>query len=97
MADMVRKHFIIPRHLAEEFEREAGARGQSAALAEILNVWLRNRRLADVVERLAGFVSAEDHPEWATPEAVYEWVRAERAQERDPWAIPSKDHAAAGG
>lgn len=81
MADMVRKHFILPRHIADEFERVAGARQQSDKLAEIISQWLKNRALLEAVDRWAGSVSAEDHPEWATPEDVNTWVRDLRANQ----------------
>ena len=86
MSAMVRKHFILPRELAEQFEREAGARGQSERVAEALELWLRRKRLADVVATFAGFASAAEHPHWATAEDVSEWVRAERAAWPDRWA-----------
>lgn len=81
MAEMVRKHFTIPRELAEEFERRVGQRNQSEKLAELLALWLRNQRLGDVTEKHAGFATAEAHPEWATAEDVSKWVRELRARE----------------
>ena len=95
MADMVRKHFTIPREIAEEFERIAGQRRQSEALAEILEQWLRNQALLKAIHRWAGFVAAEDHPEWATPDDVNEWVRSTRASEweRLPAAVLREEKA----
>ena len=71
----IRKHFILPKDLAEEFEREAGARNQSETLAGLIAEFLRRRAAASFFEAQAGFLSAKDHPEWETPEAVNRWVR----------------------
>ncbi len=76
---MVRKHFILPRELAEDFERRVGARNQSAQIAQLIERWLRNQSFGDVVQKYAGFATAEDHPEWATPEGISAWVRDLRA------------------
>ncbi len=81
MGQMVRKHFLLPRDVAEEFERVAGQRRQSEQLSAIIRLWLKNQRLLDVVGRHAGFVTAEDHPEWATDEDVSGWVRRLRASD----------------
>lgn len=79
MADMVRKHYVLPREVAEEFERLAGHRQQSERLTEILERWLKSQRLLSVIEQYAGFVSAADHPEWATSADINNWVRELRA------------------
>ncbi len=76
---MVRKHFILRRDVAEEFDRVAGERKQSEKLGEILERWLKNQRLLGVVNAYAGFVTAEDHPEWATAQDANNWVRELRA------------------
>ena len=93
MAEMVRKHFTLPRELAEEFERRVGPRNQSEKLVELLVLWLRNQRLGDVVEKYAGSVSAEDHPEWSTAEDVSRWVRELRARdwERESTAVTFRE------
>jgi hypothetical protein len=87
MSDMVRKHFTMPRELAEEFERRVGQRNQSEQLTHLVEAWLKKQRLLNVVDTFAGFISAEDHPEWATAEDVNEWVRLMRSGSRDPWAL----------
>jgi len=87
MAEMVRKHFTMPRNVADEFERVAGQRNQSEQLTHLVEAWLKKQRLLNVVETFAGFISAEDHPEWATAEDVNEWVRSMRSGSRDPWAL----------
>jgi hypothetical protein len=84
MADMVRKHFILPKDLAREFEEIVGERNQSAEVARLIENWLRNRRFIEIVDRHAGFVRAEDHPEWSTAKDVEEWHRELRAEDEAP-------------
>jgi len=38
----------------------------------------RKRKLLAALRATAGAISAEDHPEWSTPEKVAAWVRALR-------------------
>ncbi len=46
----------------------------------------RLRWLREAIERFAGSIDAESHPEWATDADVVAWSRAIRAAwERDPY------------
>ncbi len=38
----------------------------------------RKKALLAALDATAGSISAEDHPEWSTPEKVAAWVRALR-------------------
>ena len=38
----------------------------------------RQKALLAALKATAGSISAEDHPEWSTPEKVAAWVRASR-------------------
>ena len=77
--ETVRKHFILPKDLADEFEREAGARNQSETVAALIAEYLKRRDDASFFMAHAGFLPAEEHPEWATPADVNKWVRDQRA------------------
>ena len=82
----VRTNLLLPKELLEDVDRFAGERGRSRYVAEALRVQLRRDRLREVVEQTAG--AWKDNPLWKTSEDVVEWVRALRAEDRDPWAEP---------
>jgi hypothetical protein len=68
--ETVRKHFVLPRALAEEFERRVPGRKQSEQVAELIDRWVR---LAQFEEALAGLqrIAKEDRdPHELTPEAI---------------------------
>jgi hypothetical protein len=88
MADTVRLHVTVPREIAVAFARLVGERNQSSEIAALMKAKLEREQLARFFEEKAGFVSAEDHPEWATTEDVNEWVRRLRAEE---WFPPRED------
>ena len=103
MPEMVRTHMILPREVVEEFDRHCGGRKRSEQVAQLMADWSRREKMKEVVERFAGSLKEEDHPEWATREDVYHWVRAQRDQWPDRWATadvgvpePGDDAAAAG-
>lgn len=89
--DTVRKHFVLPKALAEEFEHVAGERKQSEKLAELIERWLKRQRLLDVVEKHSGFITSAAHPEWATNEDIKAWVRQIRSEWPDRWADTKED------
>ena len=82
---MVRKHFVLPAELAERFEALVGPRNQSAEIADMISARLRAEDDAAFFRENAGFGTAEDYPEWATDEHIFEWVRELR---RTAWERP---------
>ena len=72
---MVRKHFILPKELAVEFEKLVGPRKQSEEIAALIEKFLLAERRRKFFRENAGFAKAEDYPEWATAEDINEWVR----------------------
>ena len=81
MDTTVRTHFVLPASLLEEFDRLVGARRKrSETVAALMEEWVRREKAKDVFTRLAGFVKAENHPEWATDQDVYSWVRQLRGE-----------------
>jgi metal-responsive CopG/Arc/MetJ family transcriptional regulator len=80
----VRTNLLLPKELVEEVDHFAGERGRSRYVAEALRARLKRDRLKEAMEQTAGVLSAEEYPEWSTPEKVVEWVRARRAEVTDP-------------
>ena len=71
---------MLPKELLEDFDRLVGERKRSETVAGLMAEWVRQEKRREVFQRLAGFVKAEDHPEWETPEDVYRWVRQLRGE-----------------
>jgi predicted transcriptional regulator len=80
----VRTNLLLPKELVEEVDHFAGDRGRSRYVAQALRAQVRRDRLREVVEQTAG--AWADNPLWKTSEDVVDWVRALRAEDRDPWA-----------
>ena len=79
----VRTNLMLPADLVSEVDRLAGPRGRSRYVADAIRSRLRRDRLREVVERTSGAWSADEYPEFATPEAVATWVRARRLERAD--------------
>lgn len=79
----VRTNLLLPKELVEEVDHFAGERGRSRYVAEALRAQLRRDHLRQAVEQTAG--AWKDNPLWSTSEDVVKWVRAMRAEDRDPW------------
>ena len=84
----VRTNLLLPRDLVEELDRVAGPRNRSKFVADAVRYKLRREKLRQAWEKSFGVLKAEDHPHWATPEKVVEWVRMMRAEETDPGPDP---------
>ena len=80
----VRTNLLLPKDLVDEVDRFAGPRGRSRYVAEALRAKLKRDRLKEMIDMTAGVLSAEDYPEWSTPEKVVDWVRARRSETTDP-------------
>lgn len=89
----VRTNLLLPKDLVDEVDRFAGERGRSRYVAEALRAKLKRDRLKEAIEKTAGVLRPEDHPEWATSEMVVEWVRAQRSEVTD---AGSEDDGAVG-
>ena len=89
MTAKVRTHFMLPKELLDDFDSLLGEPGKrSETVAKLIEEWVRRERAIDVFTRLAGFVKAEDHPEWQTSEDVAAWVRNLRREYRTPTVLP---------
>jgi hypothetical protein len=80
----VRTNLLLPKELVAEVDHFAGDRGRSRYVAEALRAQVRRDRLREVVEETAG--AWKGNPLWKTSEDVVDWVRALRAEDRDPRA-----------
>ena len=80
MAVRTPANLSLPRDLVEEVDAIAGARNRSSFVEAAIRDRLRRERLRSAMRLSAGAWSAEDHPEFARPEDVVEWVRARRAE-----------------
>jgi len=80
----VRTNLVLPEDLVAGVDEMAGPRGRSRYVAEAVARQLRRDRLMIAARETAG--AWKDHPLFPTDESVVEWVRAGRAEGRDPWA-----------
>jgi predicted transcriptional regulator len=80
----VRTNLLLPQDLVDRLDEVAGPRGRSRYVAAAVDKQLRRDELRAAAEATAGIW--KDHPLFPTAESVVEWVRAGRAEARDPWA-----------
>jgi metal-responsive CopG/Arc/MetJ family transcriptional regulator len=80
----VRTNLLLPEELVKQVDHFAGPRGRSRYVCEALERAVRRDRLREVIEETAG--AWAENPLWKSSEDVVEWVRALRADDRDPWA-----------
>ncbi len=67
--------------LVAQVDAIAGARGRSRFIEEATRVAIRREQLRVMHTSVAGALTAEDYPHWATSEDVVAWVRGSRAEE----------------
>jgi hypothetical protein len=79
----VRTNLMLPADLVADVDEVAGPRGRSRYVADAVARQLRRDRLMIAARETAG--AWKDHPLFPTSEAVVAWVRAGRAEGRDPW------------
>ena len=80
----MRTHVILPEDLVKAVDALAGKGKRSRFIEEAVRDKLRKDDLLSALAETAGMLSADDHPEWATPEKVAAWVRETR-QQSDKW------------
>lgn len=81
--ETVRTHVVLPKELVDAIDRLVGHRRRSSFLAEAVEEKLDRERLGKALTATSGFLAAEFHPEWETPEIVSAWVRELRSDNRD--------------
>ena len=80
----MRMHVVLPEDLVKAVDALAGHGKRSRFIEEAVRDKLRKEDLLSALAETAGMLSADDHPEWATPEKVAAWVRETR-QQSDRW------------
>jgi Arc/MetJ family transcription regulator len=77
----MRTHIDLPEDLVSEIDRRAGVSGRSRFVEEAIRERLRRDARDAVLAETAGSLKREDYPEWGSPEAVSQWVRASRRED----------------
>lgn len=80
----VRTNLMLPKDLVIGIDELAGPRGRSRYVTNAVARQLQRDRLMAAARETAG--AWKDHPLFPTDESVVEWVRAGRAEARDPWS-----------
>lgn len=78
----VRTNLLLPDDVAEALDRVAGPRGRSRYVAEAVRERLRREERQALLGQIAG--AWRDNPLFPTSDAVYDWVRALRSEDREP-------------
>lgn len=78
----VRTNLLLPEDVVEALDRFAGPRGRSRYVAEAVRERLRRDERQALLGQIIG--SWKDHPLFPTSEAVYQWVRDLRSEDREP-------------
>jgi metal-responsive CopG/Arc/MetJ family transcriptional regulator len=81
MALRIATNLSLPGDLVAEMDAVAGRRGRSAFVEEAIRDRLKRERLRDALSRAAGAWPARDYPEFASNEAVVQWVRQRRTEQ----------------
>ena len=76
----MRTHVILPEEMVRQIDELVGTRKRSRFVEEAVGEKLRHEALLAALEDTAGMVSAEDQPEWATPEKTLAWIRRLRRE-----------------
>ena len=76
----MRMHVVLPEELVRAVDALAGKGKRSRFVEEAVREKLRIETLLSALAETAGMLSAEDYPEWDTPEKVASWVRDSRQQ-----------------
>ena len=74
----MRMHVVLPDDLVKAVDALAGKGKRSRFIEDAVREKLRTEALLVALQETAGMLSADEHPEWATPEKVAAWVRESR-------------------
>lgn len=80
----MRTHVVLPESMVREVDELVGKRKRSKFVEEAVREKLRRQALLVALADTAGMVSAEDQPEWATPEKTLAWIRKLRREGDQP-------------
>ena len=76
----MRMHLVLPEDLVKAVDALAGKGKRSRFIEDAVREKLRSEALLSALEETAGMLSADEYPEWSTPEKVASWVRESRQQ-----------------
>lgn len=77
----MRIHLILSEDLVKQVDDLVGKRKRSRFVEEAVREKLRREALVNALAGTAGILSAEQHPEWETPDKVAAWVKESRQQD----------------
>lgn len=87
----MRTHVVLPEGLVEGIDKLVGRRKRSRFVEEAVREKLRREALGRALEAAAGILSAEEYPEWDTPEKVSAWVRKLRREDEERRPSPAAE------
>jgi metal-responsive CopG/Arc/MetJ family transcriptional regulator len=79
----IRTHVILPKELVEAVDELVGPRKRSAFITEAVETMVARARLGRALKETVGILSADEYPEWETPEKVSAWVRELRSVDNE--------------
>ena len=77
----MRTNLLLPDDVVAALDRVAGPRGRSRYVAEAVRERVRREERQALVGEIAG--AWRDNPLFPTSDAVYQWVRELRSQDRE--------------
>lgn len=78
---VTRTHIVLPEDLIEQVDKIAGKRKRSRFIEEAIRQMLSREALRKALDEARGVLSAEDYPEWSTPERTSAWVHRSRQED----------------
>lgn len=96
MQTMARVNFTLPWDLYSDLKDRVSVRQRSSFIASAIKKELKNKKrkisYSEALRKLAGTISAKNHPEWKDTDSIVAWVNEGRAQaNRDYSYIPRKE------
>ena len=93
MQTMTRVNFTLPWDLYSDLKDRVSVRQRSSFVASAVRKELRNKKrkisYSEALRKLAGTISAKDHPEWKDAQSIIAWVNKTRSHDnRDYSYIP---------
>lgn len=93
MQTMTRVNFTLPWDLYSDLKDRVSIRQRSSFVASAVRKELKNKKIklsySEALRKLAGTISAKDHPEWKDAKSIVAWVNETRSHDnRDYSSIP---------
>ncbi len=78
-----RTHVLIPEELSKAIDKLVGQRKRSKFITEAVKERLHRIRLLQALEKTAGIIKTEEHPEWKSSKDVAKWVKHLRKEDEN--------------